>query len=66
MSVSILAAGDKAMRGPIYDYDNQRWTWIDTDTDRRFAGEGFRFQTPDGVVYELCPSDPKKYRNVEA
>ena len=51
------------MRGPIYNYDEQCWTWIDTDTDQRLGD--FRFQTPDGVAYELCPNDPKKYRNCE-
>ena len=50
------------MRASIYDYDNQRWTWIDTDTDLRLGG--YRFKTPDGVAYELCPNDPRMYRNL--
>lgn len=49
------------MRGPLYDYKNQRWTEVDTDTDRR--GDGGSYITSDGVEYEVNPANPSEYRN---
>ena len=50
------------MQGPIYDYKNQRWTEIDTDTDEK-TGE-FSFVTKDGVPYEVGSNNPELYRNL--
>ncbi len=49
------------MQGHIFDYDNQRWTDINTDTDHQV--DTFRFVTPDGVAYELNPDNPTEYHN---
>ena len=49
------------MKGPIYDYERQRWTEIDTTTDERTGP--LTYVTPDGVAYELNPENPEEYRN---
>lgn len=53
------------MIAPIYDYKNQTWTEIDTETDeiivRRKDIDTRR--TPDGVLYEHRKKDDK-YINV--
>ena len=51
------------MTGDIYDYENQRWTWFDTDTDTR-EGPGL-YRTVEGVAYEINPDNPDEYRNRE-
>lgn len=50
------------MTGPIYDYDRQGWTRINTDTDKRL--DSFTYRTPDGVEYEVNPNNPQQYRNL--
>ena len=47
--------------GPIYDYDRQEWTEIDTATDLQLGP--YHFVTPGGVEYQLNPEDPTQYRN---
>ena len=55
------------MKGPIYDYERQRWTQVDTETDAVIKphsndGGDCRYQTPDGVLYDVRLSDGH-YRN---
>ena len=52
------------MKGPIYDYDNQEWTEIDTDTDKLIDPFPMQFITPCGVKYELNPNNHTEYRNL--
>lgn len=49
------------MQGNIYDFTNQCWTTLDTETDENLYA--LHYRTPDGVEYELNPSDLTQYRN---
>jgi len=49
------------MKGPIYDYERQRWTAIDTEGDRQTGP--WSYVTSDGVAYDLNPQNPSQYRN---
>jgi hypothetical protein len=47
------------MKGPVYDYQRQRWSAIDTDTDEAVPEQGEHvYRTRDGTLYEVHPSAP--------
>ncbi len=48
------------IQGDIYDYKTQRWTKINTLTDKQL--NKFRFITPDNVTYLINPKNVTQYK----